>query len=278
MIQTKNALSIDLEYWYSNEFLLKYLPENPESQVVEATEDLLKMLKRYDIKATFFVLGSVAEKHPDFVKQIHKEGHEIGCHAYTHSTLYKLGKDKFEEELKLSTKLLISITKERPLGFRAPSFSVDQSTSWVFELLDKYEYKYDSSIFPIKTMIYGVPKAPLVPYRPNINNIEEHDPNGKIIEVPLTVYDSIINIPVAGGFYFRLIPGWVLRQTFNQITKKRPVIMYIHPWETYSKTTRLNVPPHIGFEAYFGINNAQRKMESLVKKYQFTTVRDILGI
>jgi peptidoglycan-N-acetylglucosamine deacetylase len=278
MTRSKNALSIDLEHWYSNEFLLKYLPDKPESQVVEATEDILKLLRKYDIKATFFVLGMVAEKHPDFVKQIYEEGHEIGCHAYTHTPLYKLGKDEFEKELEQSTELLYSITKERPLGFRAPSFSVNQSTNWVYELLYKYGYKYDSSIFPIQTMLYGCPGAPLVPYRPNINNIIENDPDGKIIEFPLTVYDSIRNIPVAGGFYFRVIPGWVLRQTFNQITKDRPVIMYIHPWETYSKTTRLKVPPHIGFEAYFGINNSLRKMESLVKKFQFTTVRDILEI
>jgi peptidoglycan-N-acetylglucosamine deacetylase len=275
----KNALSIDLENWYSNEFLLKYLPDDSlDTQVAEATDGLLKLMNKYDIKATFFILGNVAEKYPELVKQIHESGHEIGSHAYSHTTLPKLGQEEFEKELELSTHLIKSLIKEQPIGFRAPSFSINQSTSWAFTSLEKYGYKYDSSIFPINAMLYGVPKAPLIPYRPSIKDITQNDPDGKIIEFPLSVIKSIINLPVSGGFYLRVLPAWFLDYSIHRINKDRPAILYIHPWETYSKTPRLKVPFHVQVEAYFGINTSLMKLDNLLEKHKFTTIRDVLNL
>lgn len=278
MTRIKNALSVDLEHWYNHPFLLEYLPDNPESQLIESTDGILKVLKKHDVKATFFVLGIVAEKYPDYVKSIFEEGHEIGSHAYTHTEVYNLGKEKFEEELKLSTSLLKSITHEQPLGFRAPCFSVNQSTSWVFELLEKYGYRYDSSIFPIKTMLYGMSDAPLTPYRPDINNIVKEDPGGSIIEFPMTVSKLFINIPIAGGFYLRVLPFWFVDYIIGNVTKSRPAIIYIHPWETYKGTPRLNLPLFSRVVVNYGINSSMNKMDNLLNKYEFSTVRDILGV
>lgn len=283
MTKMINALSIDFEDCLCNEFLLKYIPndfnrEVIEHQVIEATDQLLKLLNKYDTKATFFVLGKVAEKYPDYIKLLYESGHEIGSHAYSHTTLHKLGKDKFETELKLSTQLIKSITNEQPLGFRAPSFSIDQSTVWAFDLLDKYGYRYDSSIFPIKTMLYGVPNAPIIPYRPCLNDITKNDIDGRIIEFPITVIKSIKNIPVAGGFYLRMLPYGFLNLAIGNISKKRPVIIYIHPWETYKNTPKLQAPMIMKFEAYHGINSSLSKLERLISKYKFTRIRDVLNL
>lgn len=282
-LRGKNALTIDFEDCLCNEYLLKYIPESldrkaVQGQVIEATDRLLKLLEKYDTKATFFVLGKVAENCPEYVKMLHESGHEISSHGYSHTVLYKLGKGGFEEELKRSTRLIKSITHEQPLGFRAPSFSLDQSTAWVYPLLEKYGYAYDSSIYPMRIMLYGVPKAPLVPYRPDLNDITRNDDSRPIIEFPLSVVKFWKNIPVSGGFYLRFFPSWFMDLSIGRISKSRPAIIYIHPWETYQKTIRVKAPLLSRFEAYHGINSSLHKLESLLQKYRFMPVRDVLSL
>lgn len=269
----KNALSIDLEYWWCNEFLTDYLPEKRDDQFPESVIPLLELLDKYKIKATFFVLGAVAERHPDLIEEIYNNGHEIACHSYSHTTLYKLGKEGFEKEIIKSLEL---IGKYNPIGFRAPSFSINNETKWAFDILEKHGFKYDSSIFPIKTMLYGVPNAPLNIYRPSKRDISKHDPNGKIIEFPLTVINIGMNIPIAGGFYLRALPLWFLKWGIKKVNKSRQAILYIHPWETYSGTPRLNIPTFSKFITYYGINKSLVKFESLLKTCDFQPVVDFI--
>jgi peptidoglycan-N-acetylglucosamine deacetylase len=273
----KNALVIDLEHWYSNEFLTEYLPAEKVDQDIEAVMPILDLLDKYNVRATFAVLGTFAERHPELIKLIHDNGHEIQSHAYSHKTLHELGKDAFEDEIKRSIYLLESITGEGPIGFRAPSFSIDNSTKWAFEILEKYGFKYDSSIFPIKTMLYGEPKAPISIYRPSREDITEHDSKGEIIEFPMTVIKFGTNIPLAGGFYLRVLPLWFLIFGIRHINKKRPAIVYIHPWETYPKTPRLKLPLFSRFIAYYGINSSLSKVEGLLKEFRFTNIKEVLG-
>jgi polysaccharide deacetylase family protein (PEP-CTERM system associated) len=243
-----NALSIDLEHWWCNEFLTDHLPVNKEVQIVESLNPLLKLLNKYNVRATFFVLGEVAEAYPEIVEDIFENGHEIACHAYSHKTLYKLGKDGFEAEIKKSKKIL---SKFETIGFRAPSFSVNNTTGWVFDILEKYGFEYDSSIFPIKTELYGVLNAPLGLYKPSKNDVATNDPEGKIIEFPLSVLRFAgMNIPIAGGFYLRTLPLWFLVNAIRKVNKERPAIIYIHPWELYQKTPRMNAPFKSRFIAY----------------------------
>ncbi|AKB45786.1 polysaccharide deacetylase family protein, PEP-CTERM locus subfamily (plasmid) [Methanosarcina sp. Kolksee] len=272
----KNALVIDLEHWYSNEFLIDYLPSEKVDQDLEAVKPILDLLDKYNLRVTFCVLGTFAERHPELVKYIHEKGHEIQSHAYSHKTLHELGKDAFEDEIIKSVNLLESITGEKPIGFRAPSFSIDNSTKWAFEVLGKYGFKYDSSIFPIKTMLYGEPKAPVNIYRPSKDNVTKNDPNGNIIEFPMTVLNFGINFPLAGGFYLRVLPLWFLIFGIKYINKKRPAIVYIHPWETYPKTPRLKLPLFSRFVAYYGINSSLLKLEGLLKEFHFTNIKEIL--
>jgi len=272
-----NALCIDLEHWHSNEFLLDYLPAIKEDQAVAAVAPLLELLERYNCKATFCVLGSVAERHPELVKDISARGHEIASHGYSHQPLYKLNRQQFEHEIKDSVKLLESITGCKPVGFRAPSFSLDNSTRWALEVLINHGFKYDASIFPIKTMLYGLPRAPLHIYRPSLDDLTVEDKNGPIIEFPMTVLKAWRNIPVAGGFYLRALPLWFLRLAIRRVNRARPAIIYIHPWETYPGTPRIKGLPLLSrFEAYHGINTALRKFEALLREFRFDRIDRVI--
>ena len=272
-----NALVIDLEHWYCLELLRNRIPENPVDQILESVRPILDLLDDHKTKATFAVLGTVAEQHPGLVKEIHDKGHEIASHAWSHKTLHELGKEAFEDEIKKSVNILKSITSEPPMGFRAPSFSIDNTTRWAFELLEKYGFKYDASVFPIKTMLYGLPDAPLHIYRPSKEDVTKNDPNGKIIEFPMTVLKLGKNIPIAGGFYLRAMPLWFLRYGIRETNKDRPAIIYIHPWETYCSTPKLKVPLFSRFVTYQGINCALNKCDSLLNEFNFMPIIDVIN-
>jgi len=272
-----NALTIDLEPWYANEFLTEHLPEENDDQIEEAVRPLLDLLNRYGIKATFFVLGIVAENHPDIIRHIYNEGHEIASHAYSHKTLYELGEAGFEEEIARSVWLLESITGEKPIGFRAPYFSVNNSTKWAFRVLKEYGFQYDSSIFPIRTRLYGVPNAPLAPYRPSMVDVAQEDPDGEIVEFPMAVLKLGKNVPVAGGFYLRLLPFWFLRFAIRRVNNTRAAVIYIHPCEIYSGTPRLDgLPLFPRFVTYHGIDSALKKFKGLLEEFQFMPLREFL--
>ena len=154
---------------------------------------------------------------------------------------------------------------------------MDNSTSWVLRVLKQYGFKYDSSIFPTKTMLYGVPNAPLHPYRPSTSDMAKHDPEGDIIEFPLSVVKLGKNIPISGGFYFRALPLWFLRFAIRRVNMARPAIIYIHPWETYPETPRLDSMPLFSrFITYHGINSALKKVEGLLEKFEFKPLREFL--
>lgn len=236
------------------------------------------MLDKYDTNATFFVLGKLAEKYPELIKEIDKAGHEIGSHSYSHKTLHELGMTKFENEIKKTNDILKSIIGKSPLGFRAPTFSIDNKNKWALDVLVKNGYMYDSSVFPVKTNLYGVPNAPLFSYCPSKDDITVHDPNGPIIEYPLSVIKIGINIPIAGGFYLRLLPISVLKHAINQVNTKRAVVIYMHPWEMYSHTQKVQLPLISHFITYYGINSAFNKLENLLENFTFFPIKEVLGL
>lgn len=271
-----NALSIDLEFWHTAELVRKYAPAQKEDHVLEAIDPLLELLAKYNVEATFFVLGILAEKYPEVVKKIYEGGHEIASHGYSHKTLYDLDISSFDDEIEKSVNILRSITGENPLGFRAPTFSINNSTKWAFEILEKHGFEYDSSIFPIKTMLYGEPTAPLYIYRPSKNDVTKNDPYGNIIEFPMTVGKLWNNIPLSGGFYFRLLPYHLLNGWIKKINRERPAIIYLHPWETCPKTPRLDLPTLSKFITYHKIDSTLNKFERLLKDFEFTSVKNVL--
>lgn len=273
-----NALSFDLEYWYTAELVCRFAPDEKEDQVIEAVYPLLELLDKYDTKATFFVLGKLAEKYPELIKEIANNGHEIGSHSYSHKTLHELGMKNFEDEIEKTNGILKSITGISPLGFRAPTFSIDNTNKWALEILAKHGYKYDSSVFPVKTNLYGVPDAPVFSYCPSRGDITVHDPNGPIIEYPLSVINIGKNIPIAGGFYLRLLPISFLKSAISRVNMKRSVVIYMHPWEMYSHTQKVQLPFISHFITYYGVNSAFNKLENLLKNFTFSPIREVLGL
>lgn len=273
-----NALVVDLEFWYSPEFVRHHLPEHKDDQLPESVIPLLELLDKYETRATFAVLGTVAERHPELVKSIFRQGHEIASHGYSHRTLYEMSENEFDQEIARSVDLLTTITGERPLGFRAPSFSLNNSTKWALGVLLKHGFKYDASVFPIRTSLYGVPGAPLHPYRPSAEDIAKESHNGGIVEFPMAVFRLGMNIPVAGGFYLRALPFCFLNSALRKIAQTRPVVVYVHPWEIYNGTPRLrDMPRFHRFVTYYGISKALGKLERLLAGFRFQPIRQVLA-
>lgn len=279
-----NALTVDVEYWWCNEFLSPYLPEKKESFVVEATELLLDIFDKYKVKTTFFILGKVAENHPEMIKKIHKKGHEIGNHAYSHKPLYNLSKKEVEREIKTTDELIYSITGEKPVGFRAPHASITNKNKWILDILKKLSYKYDSSVFPVKTNLYGIPNAPVNIYRPSRDDISKHDDSENFIEVPLSaiqlfnLYNVNLNVPLGGGFYFRFYPYTFFKLGIRKINKEnRPFIGYIHPWEFYGDFPDMKIPLLNKLEATWGRGEkAIKKLEKVLINFKFKKIYEII--
>ena len=273
------ALSFDLEYWWCSELLnIDSLSHKPEI-ITEATHLILDLLDRHQTKSTFFILGSVAEKHPQLVAAIHRKDHEIASHSHSHTNVFDLSPEQFEEEVKKSTDILSSITNKNPIGFRAPNFSFDQRTPWAYGILEKYGYKYSSSVFPFKTKLYGLPKAPVFPYSPSRENLEVPDPEGKLIEFPASVYVLLgKNIPVAGGFYFRFLPLRFITYALDTIMAQRPAVFYLHMRDLYAQLPKLG---SLSLQArlfhYWGLKKSLSKFENILQHFDFKPVRETLG-
>lgn len=278
------SITVDVEYWWCNEFLKKYLPENKEVFIHRTVDIVLSLFEKYNVTTTFFVLGDVAERYPEVVEKIYEKGHEIGSHAYSHEPLYRLTKEEVENEIKLTNNAIYKITKEKPKGFRAPHASITNENKWVFKILKKHSFVYDSSIFPVKTNLYGLPSAPLGPYFPSSEDITKNDPNEKILEIPISAIRIVklgkhsVNLPVGGGFYLRTYPLWFIERAIKKITQEgRPFIAYVHPWEFYDELPRLNVPPWIRFEAYNGTGiQFLRKVEKILKDFKNVPIEGII--
>jgi len=278
LILMKNALTIDLEFWYSAELIRPYVQDAPDL-IIEMTIPILDLLDIHKTKATFFVLGEVAEKYPDLISDIYNRGHEIASHAYSHKPLSELGRVGFENEIYKSLCLLERITGDRIKGFRAPTFSINNNTIWGLDVLEKSNFVYDSSIFPINSPLYGVPNAPLYPYHPSRSNLAlEDELNGfKIIEIPLSVFKTnIINIPISGGFYLRSIPFFIFNILFKKSLKSKTNIIYLHPWEIYPISPRPKLPIYSSFITYLNIDSTLDKLNGLLNLYKFTTMEEIV--
>lgn len=277
-------MTFDLEFWNSSEYLKNY--SLPEDYVLESLNPLLKLFDKYNIKVTFFVLGTLAEKYPGLIEKLYKNGHEIASHGYTHDLLTSFSKEQLTENITKSSNLIKKITKERPLGFRASHFSLTQETSYLLSILEKLKFKYSSNVFPIKIpieflnkkLLYRFQDAPVRIYRPSKENIMRHDGNGKIIEVPLSVYQKFnCNIPVAGGFYLRVLPLWFLKKAISDITRERSAVLYIHAAESNPSIPQIKeISLFEKFVSYYGRRTVIKKLEGLFRSFKFGTIRDVL--
>jgi peptidoglycan-N-acetylglucosamine deacetylase len=235
------------------------------------------MLDRRGVKATFFVLGSVAKEHPDIIRIIYKAGHEVASHAYSHTPLWDLQPDQFYNEIKLTNTILQDITGEKVLGFRAPFASLDNSTKWAIPILLEEGFRYDSSIFPMKTPVYGVNGAPLEAYYISEKDVRQADPEKRLLEVPFTILKTpLTNIPCGGGIYGRILPEEVLKRMWMKIAEKRTLNIYFHPWETDGFFPGVKAPLYKKVLAGFNTKGYLKKMECLSNSFRFTSFRNYL--
>lgn len=277
-----NALSIDLEDWYHPELVRKNLSEKQIfSQIEESSGPILELLAEYNIRATFFILGQVAQKAPALVNRIYSDGHEIASHGMSHRPLWELDRESFAKELDDFSALIEGILRRRIQikGFRAPSFSLDNSTKWALEVLRDKNYIYDSSIFPVKNKLYGLNGAPLEIYNPSLADLKKNDPSFALVEFPLAICNIFgFKIPVAGGFYFRVMPLSLLKDCLKRVNRTRPFVFYLHPWESFDCTPRVKGLSAIDrFITYWGLDSALRKLEDILKCFSFKPICEVLG-
>lgn len=216
------------------------------------------------------MVGEVLESNPEILDKIVENGHEIAFHTMHHDRLDILTKDDFVAELKRFAEL----TDRRSRGFRAPTFSLNQNTGWAIDVLKKSNYLYDSSIVPAKTRLYGVPGANTKPYKISANKIEQDDPNAGIVEFPLMVTKFLgKKMPAGGGFYLRFLPSRSIENAIKQYEcESKPATFYIHSWElTPEYMTKVSLPYSDNFITYHNLAKAMPKMDSLIRKFKFTS-------
>lgn len=266
-------MSVDLEDYYCD--LPFPMWDKFSSRIVDITHFILELFEKYKIEATFFTLGYIAEKHPGLIEEVKSKGHEIASHGYSHTDLRNMTPKSFELDLTKSLEILSKISGEKILGFRAPFFSINKNNLWVFNIMKKY-LSYDSSVFPVRTPVYGIPDALRYTYRVSESNPLEEDKSENFFELPLATLKMplIGNIPIAGGFHMRFLPYVILKQGIKQLNKSgHSAMCYIHPKDLDPHM------PHIseyGWHYYWGLGGATKKFESLLKNFRFHSARDIL--
>jgi polysaccharide deacetylase family protein (PEP-CTERM system associated) len=273
------CLTVDVEDWFHPELLRGRAPSGDRRTVVrEGTEAVLALLRRHGARATFFVLGDVARRHPDLVRRIADENHEIACHGMTHTPLWRLDRESFRAELRdFRAAFRDAGGADGAVGFRAPTFSLDRGTSWALDVLADEGFMYDSSVFPVRVRMYGVASAPLGIYRPAADDPARADASGRVVEFPVAVAQiGAARIPVAGGFYLRALPFALTRSLLDRIGRERPFVLYIHPWECVPSVPRLRLGPVDAAITYARHGSVPGKLERIVSRYGSRTVRDVL--
>ncbi len=268
----QNIFTVDLEDWYHGNFIddPSYTSIVYEERLIDSTIKILSLLKKTNNLATFFVLGIDAEKFPELITRIANDGHEIASHCYEHKLVYNRTRESFDADLKKSKEIIESIIGDTIIGFRAPYWSVKEDIEWVWEVLLENGFKYDSSVFPFKTYLYGNSKAPRFKYQMNVN--------GNVLnEVPPTVL-SLFNqrIPFLGGFYFRVTPFSLIKQGLTNINKKsqQPGVFYIHPWELDPDKPDNSTGLLNKFILNYNIGKTESKLSKLLHNFQFTSIKD----
>jgi len=266
-------MSVDLEDYFCDLPFSSW--KNYDSRVILTTKKLLDLFKKYDVTATFFTLGYIAEKFPELIEEIKSHGHELSSHGYSHTDIRKMTKKQFESDLTKSISIIRKISGEKVLGFRAPFFSINKNNLWVFDILKKH-MTYDSSIFPVRTSLYGIPSAKRYPYSVSDINPLDETPNGNFTEIPLSTLrlPLIGNIPIAGGFYLRFLPTQLIKFGIKKLNNSNfPAVFYIHPKDLDPEMPRIS---GYNWTYYWNLKHATKKFESILKNFKFSSIRDVI--
>ena len=273
----KNIFTIDTEDWFHANYEDDLFTNNSDvrSTVEENTEVYLRVLAENSATATFFVLGFVAEQHPNLVRRIADAGHEIASHGYGHQLIYKQTPEEFREDILRGKKLLEDITGKPVLGYRAPSWSITEQSFWALEILEEEGFRYDSSIFPFKNFLYGVAGAPRFPYAAK----RYASGANNLIEIPPSTVHIGMNIPFSGGFYFRAVPYPFIQAFSKQVNREgHPVVFYLHPREIDPEQPRLKLNARDALIHYFGIRGCEKKLRRALRSFSCCSIREFLRL
>jgi polysaccharide deacetylase family protein (PEP-CTERM system associated) len=277
-----NALTIDVEEHFQVHAFETVVDraawDHYPSRVVANTRRILRLLAEYDVRATFFVLGWVADRHPDLVKEIATSGHEIATHGYWHELVYRQTPDEFAADLGQSLDAIRRASNGsngfkglQPAGYRAPSFSITNQSLWALDILRDHSITYDSSVFPLAAHDrYGIKNA----------NRFANKMCGDLWEFPIsTIRLGKQNWPVAGGGYFRLFPLWITRQAIRHLNAQgHPAVIYLHPWEFDPDQPRMpGAPLPSRFRHYVNIGKTESRLRALLSEYEFAPMCEVFA-
>jgi polysaccharide deacetylase family protein (PEP-CTERM system associated) len=272
-----NAMTIDVEDYFHVSVFDGIVPrhqwERLESRVCRNTERLLAIFDECGVRSTFFVLGWVAERFPALVARIAAGGHEIASHGYAHRLIYDQTPAAFRDDVRRAKALLEDASGRIVLGYRAPSYSVTPRSLWALDILLEEGYRYDSSIFPIRHDRYGIPLSARAPYP-----IERK--SGTLIEVPAsTTRVGPMNLPVAGGGYFRILPYWWTRWGIARVnaSESQSTIFYLHPWEIDPEQPRLKAGLLSRFRHYRNLDQTEARLRALLADFRWDTLSALVA-
>ena len=277
-LRIKHILSVDVEDYFQVEAFAEEVPRrtwgNWPSRVVENTRRILNLFERHGAKGTFFFLGWVANRFPSLVREVQAQGHELACHSYWHRRVCSLAPAEFREDLRISKTAIEQAAGVPVYGYRAPSWSIKKDSLWALDILGEEGFLYDSSIYPIRHDLYGIPDAPRFAYDYQCRN------GTKLTEVPPpTVCIAGCNLPGAGGGYFRIFPflytEWIFR-TFEEHYRK-PVVTYFHPWEIDPRQPRISAGLKSRFRHYTNLGIAEERLGLLLQRHLFQPIATALA-
>lgn len=272
-----NAFSVDVEDFFQVAAFEDVIDRSDwdsfERRVDTNTRRLLELLDRFDVRATMFVLGWVAEKSPELIREIQGRGHELAIHGYDHRRVTDLTPDEFRRDVRVAKALLEEITGVEVQGYRAPTYSIVKETMWAIEILLEEGFRYDSSIFPIRHDRYGIPDAPRFPW------VVAQGNGSNLVEFPISTVRVLgVNLPFVGGGYLRLLPPGYVRWGMRRLNRheRRPAIVYVHPWEIDPGQPRQPVGWLTRFRHYANLGRTEARLTDLFQRFRFGTVREVL--
>jgi polysaccharide deacetylase family protein (PEP-CTERM system associated) len=274
---TLNALSVDLEEYFQVSNFTRLIErsrwESLPSRVRDATQRLLDAADATGNRATFFVLGWVAERHPELVREIAARGHEIACHGYGHELVYEIGPERFRADLRRARAAIEQATGSAVVGYRAPSYSITEASLWALRILVEEGFRYDSSIFPIRHHRYGIPGFARRPVRIELGGGQS------IHEFPLTTLAAgPWSLPLAGGAYLRFLPLPVFAWGLGRLVAAgEPTVLYVHPWEIDPEQPRQDVGWLVRVNHYHNLHRTEGRLRRLLERFRFAPMGEVLA-
>ena len=271
-----NAMSVDVEDYFQVSAFDEVVPRSSwdrhESRVCANTDRLLALFADTGVRSTFFVLGWVAERFPHLIRRIAEGGHEVASHGFGHRLVYELTPAEFREDVRRSKSVLEAVVGAPVCGYRAPSYSVVKRSLWALDVLIEEGFTYDASIFPIHHDRYGIPDAPRHAHVMTTRA-------GSIVEAPgSTVRIGRMNLPIAGGGYFRILPYALTKWGIGRLNavERRPAIFYMHPWEIDPGQPRINVGSVSRLRHYRNLHKTEARLRALLRDFKFSTINDVV--